>query len=111
MSVARTWAVALTGLRGEVVEVEADVTAHQPDIRIIGLADRALGEAARRVGNACENSGLPLPYRRLTVNLSPAGLPKQGTGFDLAKVCLWHVLSVIPRCRLRTAIAARPRGD
>ncbi|GAA4190797.1 YifB family Mg chelatase-like AAA ATPase [Microbacterium oryzae] len=84
MSVARTWAVALTGLRGEVVEVEADVTAHQPDIRIIGLADRALGEAARRVGNACENSGLPLPYRRLTVNLSPAGLPKQGTGFDLA---------------------------
>lgn len=84
MTVARTWAVALTGLAGELVEVEADVTSHQPEIRIIGLADRALGEAARRVTSACENSGLLLPYRRLTVNLSPAGLPKQGTAFDLA---------------------------
>ncbi|GAA4764304.1 YifB family Mg chelatase-like AAA ATPase [Microbacterium gilvum] len=84
MTVARTWAVALTGLAGEVVEVEADVTEHQPEFRIIGLPDKALGEAVRRVANACENSGLALPYRRLTVNLSPAGLPKQGTGFDLA---------------------------
>jgi len=82
--VARTWAVALTGLRGELVEVEADITAQTPDFRLIGLADKALGEAVRRVTNACENSGLPLPARRLTVNLSPAGLPKHGTGFDLA---------------------------
>ncbi|MFT4235126.1 MAG: YifB family Mg chelatase-like AAA ATPase [Microbacterium sp.] len=84
MTVARTWGVALTGLRGDIVEIEADVTSHQPDFRIIGLADKALGEAVRRVGNACENSELELPYRRVTVNLSPAGLPKQGTAFDLA---------------------------
>ncbi|WOF21577.1 YifB family Mg chelatase-like AAA ATPase [Microbacterium betulae] len=83
MSVARTWAVALSGLRGDLVEVEADVTSHQPDFKIIGLADKALGEAVRRVSNACENSGLALPYRRLTVNLSPAGLPKQGASFDV----------------------------
>lgn len=84
MKVARTWAVALTGLRGELVEVEADITAQKPEFRIIGLGDKALGEAQRRVMNACENSGMRLPDRRLTVNLSPAGLPKQGTGFDLA---------------------------
>lgn len=84
MRVARTWAVALTGLRGELVEVEADVTAQKPEFKIIGLGDKALAEAQRRVLNACENSEMRLPDRRVTVNLSPAGLPKQGTAFDLA---------------------------
>lgn len=84
MTVARTWAVSLTGLQGELVEVEADLTAHTPDFRLIGLPDKALGEAVRRVSNACENSALPVPPRRLTVNLSPASLPKHGSGFDLA---------------------------
>lgn len=83
MTVARTWAVALTGLHGELVEIEADVTTHTPEFRIIGLPDKTLGEASRRVVNACENGGLPLPPRRITVNLSPAGLPKQGSAFDL----------------------------
>ena len=84
MIVVRTWAIALTGLRGEPIEVEADITQHKPDFRLIGMPDKALGEAVRRVTNACENSGLALPDRRLTVNLSPASLPKQGSGFDLA---------------------------
>lgn len=84
MSVARTWAVALTGLEGSLVEVEADLSAQTPEFRIIGLGDRALGEAVQRVHNACTNSGLPLPRRRITVNLSPASLPKQGSAFDLA---------------------------
>ncbi|MGO3251507.1 MAG: magnesium chelatase domain-containing protein, partial [Microbacterium gubbeenense] len=84
MIVVRTWAVALTGLSGELIEVEADITQHRPDFRLIGMPDKALGEAVRRVMNACENSGLSLPDRRLTVNLSPASLPKQGSGFDLA---------------------------
>nr|WP_281069475.1 YifB family Mg chelatase-like AAA ATPase [Microbacterium amylolyticum] len=74
----------MTGLRGEMIEVEADITQHKPDFRIIGMPDKALGEAARRVSNAAENSGLALPDRRLTVNLSPASLPKQGSSFDLA---------------------------
>ena len=84
MSVARTWAVALSGLDGALVEVEADLSAQTPEFRIIGLGDRALGEAVQRVHNACANSGLPLPRRRITVNLSPASLPKQGSSFDLA---------------------------
>ncbi|KQZ84429.1 Mg chelatase-like protein [Microbacterium sp. Root166] len=84
MSIARTWAVALVGAEGERVEVEADLSNQTPDFKIIGLPDKALGEAVQRVHNACANSGIPLPRRRLTVNLSPASLPKQGSGFDVA---------------------------
>lgn len=84
MSVARTWAVALSGLRGDLVEVEADVSSQTPEFSIIGLPDKALGEAGRRVRNACTNRGLDLPKRRITVNLSPASLPKRGSGFDVA---------------------------
>lgn len=84
MSVVRTWAVALVGAQGELVEVEADLSNQTPEFKIIGLPDKSLGEAVQRVHNACGNSGVPLPRRRLTVNLSPASLPKQGSGFDLA---------------------------
>ncbi|MDQ1121956.1 YifB family Mg chelatase-like AAA ATPase [Microbacterium trichothecenolyticum] len=84
MTVARTWSVALSGLRGDLVEVEADVSSQTPEFAIIGLPDKALGEAGRRVRNACANRGLDLPKRRITVNLSPASLPKRGSGFDVA---------------------------
>lgn len=84
MSLARTWAISLVGIEGVAVEVEADLSDQLPDFRIIGLADRALGESSQRVRNACANSDVPLPSRRLTVNLSPANLPKHGSGFDLA---------------------------
>lgn len=84
MTIGRTWSVVLTGLAGDAIEVEADVSHQTPQFVIIGLADKAIGEAHQRVHNACENSGLKLPRRRLTVNLSPASLPKQGTGLDLA---------------------------
>lgn len=83
MSTARTWAVALTGVDGHLVEVEADLSNQTPEFRIIGLPDKSLAEAVQRVHNACKNAGLDLPRRRLTVNLSPASLPKHGAGFDL----------------------------
>lgn len=84
MTTARTWAVALTGVDGHLVEVEADLSNQTPDFKIIGLPDKSLAEAVQRVHNACKNSALDLPRRRLTVNLSPASLPKQGSGFDLS---------------------------
>jgi magnesium chelatase family protein len=84
VTVVRTRAVALTGLDGAVVEVEADLSQQTPEFRIIGLPDKALGEAVQRVHNACANNGLALPRRKLTVNLSPASLPKNGSGFDVA---------------------------
>lgn len=84
MRTARTWSVALTGVEGHLVEIEADVSNQTPDFKIIGLPDKSLGEAAQRVRNACANAELELPRRRLTVNLSPASLPKHGSGFDLS---------------------------
>lgn len=84
MTVGRTWGVVLTGLQGDLVEVEADLSNQTPGFSIIGLADKAIGEAHQRVHNACANSDVPLPRRKLTVNLSPANLPKQGSGLDLA---------------------------
>lgn len=83
MRTARTWAVALTGVDGHLVEIEADVSNQTPGLKIVGLPDKALGEAAQRVHNAVTNAELAMTRRRLTVNLSPASLPKHGSGFDL----------------------------
>lgn len=83
MAVARTLAVALHGIDGALVEIEADLANGLPAFTIIGLPDAALGEAKDRVRAAAANSGCDLPSRKLTVNLSPASLPKHGSGFDL----------------------------
>ncbi|GAA4665172.1 YifB family Mg chelatase-like AAA ATPase [Frondihabitans cladoniiphilus] len=83
MSVARTRVVSLLGLDGAMVEVEADISDGLPGFVIIGLPDTSLGEARDRVRSAASNSGCPLPPRKLTVNLSPASLPKHGSSFDL----------------------------
>ncbi|GAA2025385.1 YifB family Mg chelatase-like AAA ATPase [Agromyces tropicus] len=90
MPVAHTRSVALVGLSGSIVEVEADLSSQLPAFVIIGLPDAALGEARERVRSAATNAGCPLPARRLTVNLSPAALPKHGSAFDLgiAVACL-----------------------
>lgn len=84
MPVARTLGVALQGLTGSLVEVEADLTSQVPKLVLIGLPDAALSEARDRVRSASQNAGCPLPARQLTINLSPAALPKHGPGFDLA---------------------------
>ncbi|MCO5294471.1 MAG: ATP-binding protein [Homoserinimonas sp.] len=83
MPVSRTRAVALLGIDGSIVEIEADYSSQLPSFVIIGLPDAALGESRDRVQTAAANSGISLPSRRLTVNLSPAALPKHGSGFDL----------------------------
>jgi magnesium chelatase family protein len=90
VSIGRTFAVALSGVSGTLVEIEADLANGLPGLSLIGLPDRALGEAADRVRSAVVNSGYKLPPRRLTVNLSPAAMPKRGSGFDLgiALACL-----------------------
>ena len=84
MTIGRTSAVALLGLTGALVDVEADISSNLPAFVLIGLPDTALNEARDRVRAAATNSGCGLPNRKLTVNLSPAALPKHGSGFDLA---------------------------
>jgi len=83
MPIGRTHAVSLLGLQGAIVEIEADISSNLPSFVLIGLPDAALGEARDRVRAAATNSGCGLPNRKLTVNLSPAALPKHGSGFDL----------------------------
>ncbi|MGO1435368.1 MAG: YifB family Mg chelatase-like AAA ATPase [Canibacter sp.] len=82
--VCRTKTITLTGLTGAEVTVEAAVTRSLPGIAIIGLPDVALAEAKLRVKVASTSAGYPLSDRFITVNLSPAALPKHGSSFDLA---------------------------
>lgn len=84
MSLGRTLSVALTGLQGTVVEVEADVSAGLPSFTVVGLPDSSMLQARERVRAACGRIGSPVAARRLTINLIPAYLPKSGSGFDLA---------------------------
>ncbi|QWT25347.1 YifB family Mg chelatase-like AAA ATPase [Subtercola sp. PAMC28395] len=83
MMVARTYSVALMGMTGSIVEVEADIGNGLPTLMIIGLPDTALADSRDRVRSAAANSGCPLPTAKITVNLSPAALPKHGSTFDL----------------------------
>ncbi|MGQ7295503.1 YifB family Mg chelatase-like AAA ATPase [Quadrisphaera sp. KR29] len=84
MSVGRSLSVALVGLAGHLVEVEADVSAGLPAFVLSGLPDAALNESRDRVRAALRNAGLAVADRRVVVNLSPASLPKQGASFDVA---------------------------
>jgi magnesium chelatase family protein len=76
--------VALIGVNGQVVEVEADITNGLVGMILIGLPDTALREARDRIRAAIANSGEEWPQRKITVGLSPASLPKRGSWFDLA---------------------------
>lgn len=84
MGYARVLAVALVGLDGHPVEVEADLSPGLPGLSLSGLPDAALTEARERVRAAVINSGVSWPTRRITLNLLPASLPKHGSIFDVA---------------------------
>lgn len=84
MSLGRTRSVALTGLEGAVVNVEADIAQGLPHFAVSGLPDAACAQSPDRIRAATANSDVPLPQRRITVNLSPASIPKAGSGFDVA---------------------------
>lgn len=80
----RAASIALTGIEGTAVYVEAAVSNQLPGMAIVGLPDAALAEAKQRVKLAVQHSNLSLTDRFLVINLSPAALPKHGSGFDLA---------------------------
>jgi len=80
--VARTHSIALVGVEGHPVEIESDIENGLPGLLLVGLPDTALREARDRIRAAIINSGEQWPQRRITVGLSPASLPKRGSGFD-----------------------------
>jgi magnesium chelatase family protein len=84
MTSARTYSAALTGITGHILTADADISNGLPGIILAGLPDTVLREARDRVRAAILNSGQPWPGRRITVSLSPATLPKHGSGTDLA---------------------------
>lgn len=83
----RVTCFALDGLRPRRVTVEVDLRTGLPALTIVGRADAAVRESRERVHSALLNSGFQFPQRRITVNLAPAQLRKQGPGFDLATAC------------------------
>jgi magnesium chelatase family protein len=98
---ARANAVAVVGIRGYPVAVEAHVGRGLPALYLTGLPGAAVQDARERVRPAVENSGLEWPLRRVTINLSPADLRKEGPGFDLAiAVAVLAATAQVPRDRL-----------
>lgn len=81
--VARAYTVAFEGVDARIVEVQCALSAGIPSFNLVGLPDKAVSEAKERVRAALTSMGLALPAKRITVNLSPADLPKEGSHFDL----------------------------
>jgi magnesium chelatase family protein len=105
VGVARAWSVALLGVEGRLVEVEADLASGLPGFYLVGLPDTALTEARDRVRSAVVNSGEPWPNRRLTVSLSPADMHKRGSAFDLALAgAVLAVAGMVPRDALSAVV-------
>ena len=84
MSIGMTHSVALQGLAGNLIEIEVDIADGIPGFTLLGLPDAALSESRDRVRAALSNCQEPWPNKKVTVSLSPAWLPKSGSGFDLS---------------------------
>ena len=80
---AKTTGYVLTGLEGNAVDVEVDTNLGLPAFEIVGLPDAAVKESKERVRSAVKNSGKKFPVHKITVNLAPAELKKEGAGLDL----------------------------
>lgn len=81
--VARVMTVAPIGFNGSLIEVESDSSNGLPSFQIVGLGNKAIDEAKERVRSAITNSLLEFPKKRITINLAPAELPKDGAHYDL----------------------------
>lgn len=95
--IARTYTVAFQGMEPREVDVQCQLSAGLPAFTLVGLPDKAVVEARERVRASLNAIGLALPPRRITVNLAPADLPKDGAHFDLPiALALMAAMEVIP---------------
>jgi magnesium chelatase family protein len=83
VGVSSTWGFTVVGVEAAPVRVEAHARNGLPGVTIVGLPGAAVREARERIRSAAASSNMPLPTRRITVNLSPGDIPKHGPGFDL----------------------------
>jgi magnesium chelatase family protein len=104
---ARARSVALIGVDAVPVEVEVDVSPGLPAFMVVGLPDQAVSEARERVRAAIRNAGLPFPAARITVNLAPADLRKEGPLYDLPiALGLLAAQELLPQGALHGTVAA-----
>src|SRR3974390_2103086 len=107
--VQRVATVAFEGIEVRPVDVQVQVAPAMPAFSIVGLPDKAVSEARERVCSALIASGLALPARRITINLAPADLPKEGSHYDLPiALGLMAAIGAIPHDAL-SGFAVRPR--
>jgi magnesium chelatase family protein len=105
VGLARAHAIALVGVQGHPVEIEADIENGLVALLLVGLPDTALREARDRIRAAIVNSGETWPSRRITVGLSPASLPKRGSGFDLGiAVAILAASAAVPAGKLNAMV-------
>ncbi|MBY6367351.1 YifB family Mg chelatase-like AAA ATPase [Rhodococcoides corynebacterioides] len=105
MALGRAFSVAVTGIDGVLVEIEADVGRGLPGVHVVGLPDTALQESRDRVRAAVTNSGQDWPVSKVVLALSPATLPKVGSVYDLAMACaVLGAARVVPADPLLTTV-------
>lgn len=96
--VAHAYTVAFEGVEARQVEVQCAVTPGMPAFSVVGLPDKAVSEARDRVRTALSSMAIALPSKRITINLSPADMPKEGSHFDLPiALSLLAALEIIPK--------------
>ncbi len=104
--VAIAYTLAFEGLEGRLVEVQCAIAAGLPAFTIVGLPDKAVTEAKERVRAAFSALAIAMPAKRITVNLSPADIPKEGSHFDLPiALAVLAALEIIPAEELESVIA------
>jgi magnesium chelatase family protein len=104
--IAKAYTVAFEGVEAHPVEVQCAVTLGLPAFSVVGLPDKAVSEARDRVRTALTALHIALPSKRITVNLSPADLPKEGSHFDLPiALALLAAIDILPRDAVENAVA------
>ncbi|WP_050929094.1 YifB family Mg chelatase-like AAA ATPase [Aestuariivita boseongensis] len=104
--VARAYTVAFQGVEARPVEVQCAVSPGVPAFSIVGLPDKAVNEARDRIRSALSAMSIALPSKRITVNLSPADMPKEGSHFDLPiAVALLTAMDVLPADAIEETVA------
>ncbi|HEX3810563.1 MAG TPA: YifB family Mg chelatase-like AAA ATPase [Rhizomicrobium sp.] len=106
MTVAHIYTVAFQGIEAREVDVQVHIGEGQPVFSVVGLGDKAVTESRERVRAALAAIGLSLPPKRITVNLAPADLPKEGSHYDLPiALGLLAVMGVLPASEMANYVA------
>ncbi len=104
--VAKAYTVAFEGVEARLVEVQCAVSPGLPGFAVVGLPDKAVSEAKERVRAALQAMSIALPSKKITINLSPADLPKEGSHFDLPiALAVLAALDIIPKDEVEHTVA------